>query len=394
MISTDLFGLSRDFAWNVRGRISGATGVPAEHVLLAASHSHTAPTAVATRRWGAIDDAYVEELASKLTRAARAAVDELEPVVVKYGVGSVSGFSYNRVRGADPRDIDPSVRTISFHGAEAPYRAVAVVVSFACHPVILGPTSAVSADFPGELRRFLKREYGDVPVLYFSGACGDIDPVTNMHTWGQGTYVDVAQMGGALGDAARTAIDATMPLPLGEAGGLVVRSHEVPVDFSVPAPEVLEARLVSLRAEVQAQTSETDRPFGNVNEAPDMPRFWLEHYLEVVDRLRDGTLAASEPLEIQVIGLGVDIRFVGIPAELYVASGKRIQRETTGVAIPVCYANGLVGYLPPRPEYERGSYTTELAAAVNRRLPFKEGTAEVVEAAISMALGQSARIGL
>ena len=64
--------------------------------------------------------------------------------------------------------------------------ATRALVSFACHPVVLGPNYAVSADYPGALLRELKA--AGIEALFLLGAHGDADPIVHKRKgWGRGT---------------------------------------------------------------------------------------------------------------------------------------------------------------------------------------------------------------
>jgi hypothetical protein len=57
-------------------------------------------------------------------------------------------------------------------------KTAGILVNFACHCDNVGSETAISADYPGELRRRLKAQYGEeVIVLFLQGPCGDINPV-------------------------------------------------------------------------------------------------------------------------------------------------------------------------------------------------------------------------
>src|SRR5262249_27377387 len=53
---------------------------------------------------------------------------------------------------------------------------IAAIWNYACHPTAVVPDNAVSADFPGAVRRALRIQFGDVPCLFAQGFCGDISP--------------------------------------------------------------------------------------------------------------------------------------------------------------------------------------------------------------------------
>jgi len=53
---------------------------------------------------------------------------------------------------------------------------MAAIWHYACHATAVVPPNAVSADFPGAVRRALRRQLGDVPCVFVQGFCGDISP--------------------------------------------------------------------------------------------------------------------------------------------------------------------------------------------------------------------------
>ncbi|HUP81283.1 MAG TPA: neutral/alkaline non-lysosomal ceramidase N-terminal domain-containing protein, partial [Pirellula sp.] len=55
----------------------------------------------------------------------------------------------------------------------------AVIVNYACHPVVLGPRNRqISADFPGVMRRIVESELGEQCMcIFIQGGGGDINPL-------------------------------------------------------------------------------------------------------------------------------------------------------------------------------------------------------------------------
>jgi len=73
--------------------------------------------------------------------------------------------------------IDPTVGVIRVTDETGAVRAV--LVAYACHPVVLGPRNRkISADYPGVLRRLVEEELGgDARCLFIQGGGGDINPL-------------------------------------------------------------------------------------------------------------------------------------------------------------------------------------------------------------------------
>lgn len=85
------------------------------------------------------------------------------------------------------RDIvDPSIAVARLERESGD--TLALLVHYACHPVMLGPKSEISADYPWALRQYLKNKHPGSVVLFMNGTCGDIDPASNRTVWGKATF--------------------------------------------------------------------------------------------------------------------------------------------------------------------------------------------------------------
>jgi hypothetical protein len=51
-----------------------------------------------------------------------------------------------------------------------------LLINYSCHPVSLGASLWISADFPGRICHLLEAEYYGVVSLFFQGACGNVRP--------------------------------------------------------------------------------------------------------------------------------------------------------------------------------------------------------------------------
>jgi hypothetical protein len=73
--------------------------------------------------------------------------------------------------------VDPTVGVIRISDDENKIRAV--LVHYACHPVVLGPRNIkISADYPGVTRRIIEERVGDNCLcIFLQGGAGDINPL-------------------------------------------------------------------------------------------------------------------------------------------------------------------------------------------------------------------------
>ncbi len=156
-------------------------------LLAAASHTHSAPVIRDENKNGPPD---WERIAlEKIERGIQDAASRLAPARLGVGIGSVA-VGHNRLRvEADgsvawfernperkpTSPVDPTVTVIRVDAAGAP---MAILVNYACHPVVLGSDNQqYSADFPAAMARTVEQEVPGKPMAFFvQGAPGDINP--------------------------------------------------------------------------------------------------------------------------------------------------------------------------------------------------------------------------
>ena len=73
--------------------------------------------------------------------------------------------------------IDPTVGVIRVDDAQG--NPMAILVNYACHPVIFGPDNLrYSADYPGAMAKLVEASFDQKPICFFlQGAPGDINPM-------------------------------------------------------------------------------------------------------------------------------------------------------------------------------------------------------------------------
>jgi hypothetical protein len=158
---------------------SKATGCPAQHVVISATHTHSSNTqglgqgAPAAR---SVADAIVE--------AATVARSKLAPASVGYGTTmvdlNVNRDLFNRKLEwrQEPNPDGPSDKTLAvveFLGED--HVPIGVYLNYAMHPINFYLSGAISADFPGEASRYVEELFDNRTVaLYSQGPSGDQNP--------------------------------------------------------------------------------------------------------------------------------------------------------------------------------------------------------------------------
>jgi hypothetical protein len=188
LVTTDLGSLvSADLRRNVAAKL----GIPV--VLLAASHTHSAP---AFLPFGSapvdtdVSRAYLAELEGKIFGAIETASRSMFPARLGIGRGSLQ-LGYNRLLLRDDGraralfdnlervpygPVDPEIVLLRVEDPEG--RAKALIVHYAVHAVVLGPTSCkYSADYPGVLQSAVEKELTGTQVMFVQGGAGDVNPL-------------------------------------------------------------------------------------------------------------------------------------------------------------------------------------------------------------------------
>jgi hypothetical protein len=168
LVTTDLIGSTLE----IRDRIRPSDA----SVILAASHTHSGPGALAKGFWelamGKHDPEFLEEIVEKLKRVVDEARAAKRPAGISFGRERVEGLSRNRRNREGPIDPDLSLMIVRDELA----RPLAVLANFTAHGTVVGEKSFwVSGDWPGAFQRALEARVPGT-TLYTNGAEGDIAP--------------------------------------------------------------------------------------------------------------------------------------------------------------------------------------------------------------------------
>jgi len=361
--STDVLGPGRDFVAEVRARVEVSTGIPGDHVMLAASHAHSTPqtTHIARLLDFAAAGPWLEHLIDQLASSVQHAQQRLRPAQLKGSTGQATGVAWSRrIVGDDGklyrlprpparvrRDVrDEQVHVLVVQPMEASAEWRGVLCNFACHPTTVQVQPLVSGDYPAYACALVERELPAGACLFLQGACGDINP--RRHTT---DFEDVRIYGQILGaEVLKQAAQlfAPEPSPMSStlrAGRRVLRLPARPLPDRAPWAELFasaESRVA------QADSDETRRQAeGDLRRAREV--------LRLIDLGSDDVAC-----EIQVLRLG-DALVVGVPGELFCQFGLDLKAASPApITVIAAYANGYVGYLAGREDYDLGGYETSL----------------------------------
>lgn len=165
----DLPGFGNDFTAEIRARVAENTGLPPEHVLIGATHSHSAPDFMGL--WGAGPSEYrdpvIDEVVGSLTRAWVLRT----PATLE--VASTTGPNGNR---RDWEFTDDSITLLMARDLDG--ELMGTVGVFAAHPTVLGSSNTmISRDWCGGYIDTMEAHTGATSVL-FNGVLGDASSTT------------------------------------------------------------------------------------------------------------------------------------------------------------------------------------------------------------------------
>ena len=315
IITMDVIGAWEDLVKEVRARIEKETGIPAAHILVTASHNHSAPGFTENLRWG-------HEIIDKITATAKTAAAGLRPVTVGYGQDEI-GFGINRRKVIDGRAVvslnpdgpnDPRVKVLRFDDGRS-LTPLAVLMHAVCHPCFFtwGDKGSIphpngypkmSADFPGEAQTFVEAVYGnETNALFIQGCGGDIRPNLPGFPYRCADEADIQWAGRDLGGAVVRSLARAMVRE-----ELAQRTHYYPI------------RVASTVLDLPGK------------EAP-------------------------VPSELMALKIGPYL-LLTMPGEPMVEYGFKLEAAIGQRAIPIIvgYANGNIGYIPTRDSYPVGGY--------------------------------------
>jgi neutral ceramidase len=357
-LANDLIAVSRPLVAEARRRIAAETGIPAENVMITATHTHSGPVMTDHISNAADpvvpkpDAAYLAWVVQQMTAAAKAAVQSAQAAEIGLVVARVEGVGGNRHDPAGPTDAAVPVLSVRATAAGLP---IACMLVYGMHPTVLHEDSrSISGDFPHFARAHLRATVlpADCPVLYHNGASGDQSP---RHFTRANTLAEAKRLGGILGGAIAAAMK-TMAhrrdVPVA-----VRRTHlELePRDFPT-ATTALEA-VLETRARFE-RLRRAGAPRATVRTA-ECDVFGAEETAELASAASDGRLAAAirhcSPAEIQVIEIG-PWRFVGWPGEFFVEYALALKARAFDTFL-ITLANGeLQGYIVTPEADARGVY--------------------------------------
>lgn len=372
----DNVGVDRRVFDEAKQMIAQATGIPQDHMLMSATHTHSAISAGGLeekrRGWNQGDplDDYQMFLARRISDGVQVALANLEPARIAYGVGSLPQHLFNRrwkmktpkVNPYGEKDVvvmnpgvgnpelvepagptDPQVSFLSVQSRDG--RPIALLANYSLHYVGGVPKGHISADyfavFADRMQELMKADRQHPPFvgMLTNGTSGDVNNINFR------------------GPAEKREPYEKMRIVAHDLADEVMRVHKT-LKFSDWVP--LRAAQSPLVLKVRRATPEMIAKAREVLARPDTVK--LIHPLEKIYAKRLLQMQEEWPDQVeillQVVRIG-DLGIAAVPFETFTETGLEIRKRSPfKPTFTVSLANGSFGYLPTPEQHAMGGYET------------------------------------
>lgn len=358
-------------------QVQDAIGLPASHVLMASTHTHSATTARGpskVMRESELTD-YQNFLARRISDAVRRAIANLEPARIAWGnidepsevfnrrwhvtdasllenpFGGVDQVRMNPPKGSAALDrpagpVDPEISFISLQSTSG--KPIALLANYSLHYVGGVRSSDISADYFAYFAKFIEQKLGATDQtppfvgILSNGTSGDVNNINFSETDGR-KYQSYEKMQEVAEKVASRVYEAHQQLEFQNWVPLGAAETRLPLQVRQATPE-MHKHFAEL-AEVQAKSP---------NAGPSRDTF----YAERIALLKDAPSEVEVPLQAMRIG---ELAISAIPFEVFAETGLELKdRVPFAETFTIELANGSYGYLPTPEQHRLGGYETWL----------------------------------
>lgn len=342
---------------SIRAREAAArlTGIPADHIIIAATHTHSGPAMFGY--FNPKEEAYVSEITDKITRIVKKAVNGMLPAAVGCASGSETTISHYRRLLADDGhvvmnwepyppekiirplgEIDPEVGVLKVAAADDPGSVIGLLFNHAGHPnVMSGDNYLISADYPGLAVTLVEQANGGA-AMFVNGMQGtmDIDGLRD-RDW-EGLERVAKALATAVSKTARKITTSTA----GTIRGASTR-------YKIPARKITKSEL-AWAEKILSRTCGAFKPL--VDGVGDDYKAFL--YKQLHEK--------RENAQVEQICFAIDdCAFLSSPGEVFTEIGMRIKAQSPFRHTYIMgVANGNIGYVPTRKAISEGSYEVDV----------------------------------
>lgn len=388
IISIDACMLDTELVARYCQSIEKATGICRNNIFLTNTHTHTGPMFMPGDMFEAPEEPikeYANFVQEKLVDAVKAALMDMAPTRMGYGVGTAPARvayirRYKMKDGStmtcppidDPNivgpigELDQRVNVLRFDRRD---RKPFILVNYGVHADTVNG-DLLSADWPYWMAKTLDLALEGADCMYICGAQGDVGS-TNIHP-------DSADM-----NDTEISFDNEMKSPgMARFVGRAIAGTVLQVYDKVYYTDVDSIAMITKSVPVKLNVPEAHeipraKEYKALHEAGrdcDIPYTAMELTTVVAEALRICRYENSpEYLDLPMLGLKIGpVVLVGIPGEPFTEVGVKMKEaEGFKLVLPCALTNGYEGYFPVKAAYDEGGYEA-------RASQYKSGVAEAV----------------
>ena len=182
LITIDVCKVSDYMLSKVISSLGNQLGLAANEIMIAASHTHSAPQTIELDAVpGTFDKKFVEHATNGMISSALAAIESTEPVTLRYETGR-SDIGVNKrlatpwgvmMRANPSGSYDPELGVLI--AEREPHVPAAIVCCYASHPVGHLRTE-ISSDLTGYFREEIENTFSNCMAFHVLGCAGDVAP--------------------------------------------------------------------------------------------------------------------------------------------------------------------------------------------------------------------------
>lgn len=332
IVGVDLTGFDYSLITDIKNEIYRKEGIPAEAILINASHTHFAPVAQGWYSWiepnQYPDTLYLNRVVKPgIVEAVSEAVKQLHPANLYFG-STTTNIGGNRCLSAEEALYDSTVDVVK---VESPrHKLEEVLFLTGCHPVFRNAEAegfTINANFPAVAKDIIQAKTGASNTLFLQGCAGDINPM----------HQDFREMGSILAEDVLKALE--QPMNLLE-GGITCTIDSILISVEPWSAEKIES--FKNENSVHPGDLEADK---NVR--------WANIML---DKYRKGIMPHSMPVYVQTLNIG-NWKLIGLSREAVTQYGMEIRKLWPDKHVSVAgYCNDVSSYLPAAAHIKARTY--------------------------------------
>jgi neutral ceramidase len=360
LVTTDIISISAKGAGRIREACQAISGVPAQNIMVAFSHTHGGPQIdlSVSDSDDATKNAYATVVVQKIAGALSEAKSKAVPVRMGYGRQDCY-FGKNRREhkpdgtiaiGFNPDGpVGHFTNVIRFDGAETG-NPLAILFSYACHGTTMRANNLFyTADYIGPAKSFVDKQFSTALSAFVAFCSADIDP------WPHGDFEKTERYGRQLGCAVvQAALDISN---MKEDARIAMASQEF--KMSLEAPPTLE----QAKERLEKAKANADKEMNEKKALNWFTQRELKDAEALVQTLEKGEAELWLSGEIQALAIG-DCAIVGMPGEIFVKIGLEIaEKSPFPLTMAIAHTNGSIGYVPTADQVPLGGYEIKNARA-------------------------------